>query len=550
MTQARHPLHDRAPRGPAALRRSAPASLLVVLVALLTAGLLPAASADAAGYTVWSCRGPQGEPLPAVAWAAGGDGEQADACATGGGLRETLGASDTAGGTVGGFRFVLPPGAAIGGWRVWMSASVSATTDGSSYAAGISEADGLRVGGFTAGCTVAATDCPWGNPADPVGPTNLVEGTGPAPGLAVAARCETASGCAPAGDPAAVVELHRSAVDIVDDAAPSVGALAGGLLAGAPVDRPQAVVVPVADVGGGVARVELLVDGALAQDAPSGGACVAPYAIVGPCPSATDRVFTVDPAGLAAGSHSVAARVTDAAGNVTQGDTASFVVGERPAPAGPQPPASPPAGGSSPVADRPLVLSVPGRVNLPERRRTSGRARWAGGGPAAGVRLDVLAGGIGRPVSTMHRIGRVTTRADGTFVLPRTSVSRTLRVVPTSDDLVAPPVEVDLVAPLHVSLRAPSGVVRNGRTTTLRGTVTGAGDAATDLQVLVQTIVRGRWTTVDAVEPGRTGNVVWRYRFQRTVHRAAYRFRFVVPPTKGRPWARATSPRRIVRVDP
>jgi hypothetical protein len=193
---------------------------------------------------------------------------------------------------------------------------------------------------------------------------------------------------------------------------------------------------------------------------------------------------------------------------------------------------------------------VPGRVTLPERRRTTGRARWAAGGPAAGVRLDVLAGGIGRPVSAMHRVGRVTVRGDGTFTLPRSSASRTLRVVPTVDDHVARPVEVDLFAPLRVALRAPAGVVRNGRTATLRGTVAGAGDAAPDLQVLVQSVVAGRWTTVGSVEPGRTGNVVWRYRFRRTVSRAAYRFRLVVPPTKGRPWKRTASATRIVRVDP
>lgn len=530
--------------------RARPAHLLLALATLLV-GLAPAASADAAGYTVWSCRGPQGEPLSAAAWSAGGDGTQADGCAAGGGLRASLSATATAADAAGGFRFALAPGAAIGGWRVWLSASTSATTDGSTYGAGVAEADGLRVAGFTAGCVAAPAGCAWGDPADAVGPTNLVQGAGPAPGLAVAVRCQTPLGCAPANDPAATVELYRSAVDVVDDAAPSVGPLTGGLLAGAPVDRPQSVVVPVSDVGGGVARVELLVDGAVAQIAPSGGACAVPYATAAPCPSATDRAFTVDPAALAAGAHTVAARVVDAADNATDGAPASFVVGDRPAATVvvPQPPSAP-GGDAAPAASRALVLSVPGRVRLPERGRTTGHARWAGGAPAAGVRLDVLAGGIGRPVAAMHRVGRVTVAADGRFTLPRTSASRTLRVVPTQDDLVARPVEVDLVTPLRVALRAPSGVARNGRTTTLRGTVAGAGDAADDLQVLVQTIVRGRWTTVDAVEPGRTGNVVWRYRFRRTVNRAAYRFRFVVPPTQGRPWARATSPTRIVRVDP
>jgi hypothetical protein len=523
-----------------------------VLASALLAGLLPAASADAAGYTVWSCRGPEGEPVPAAAWAPGGDGARSDACASGGGLQAALGASATAAGSAGGYRFALPPGTAIGGWRVWLSAAVSATTDGSTYGAGVSDADGVLIRGFTAGCVVGPAGCAWGDPADPLGAANLAQGTGPAGGLAIAVLCQTPTGCAPAGDPAAVVALYRSAVEIIDDAAPSVGTLTGELVAGAPVDRPAAVVAPVADAGGGVARVELVVDGAVAQVAPSGGACAPPHTTVGPCPAATDRAFTVDPASLAPGPHALAVRVTDVAGNVTEGGATSFVVGARPPasgpPAGPGGPQSPGEPGTP--AARALVLDVPGRVALPERRRTTGRARWAAGGPAAGVRLDVLAGGVGRPVSAMHRVGRVTVRPDGTFTLPRTTASRTLRVVPTDDDHVARPVEVDLLAPLRVALRAPSGVVRNGRTATLRGTVTGAGDAAPDLQVLVQSVVAGRWTTVGSVEPGRTGNVVWRYRFRRTVSRSAYRFRLVVPATKGRPWKRAVSSKRVVRVDP
>jgi hypothetical protein len=555
------PARTAAPRPTPPARRTLPRGvtgvLLVVLTTLVLGGVLPASSADAAGYTVWSCRGPEGEPRSTAAWSGGGAGTRSDACATGGDLTARLAASDTAAGVATGHRFALPPGAAIGGWRVWMSASVSRTTNGARYDAGVAETDGIDVRGFTAGCVAAPAGCSWGDPGDPLAAGNLVTGIGPAPGLAVAARCLGAEGCAPVDDPAAEVRLHRSAVDIVDDAAPTVGPLGGELVSGAPVDRPATVIAPVADAGGGVARVELLVDGVVAQVATSGGACRVPYETVVPCPSATDRAFTVDPAVLGAGPHALAVRVTDAAGNVAEGGASSFVVGDRPAPeAPPGPPGTPPGapGPPAPVdgsgASRALVLDLPGRVSLPERRRTAGRARWAGGSPAAGVRLDVLAGAVGGPVGRMHRIGRVTVRADGTFALPRTRESRTLRVVPTRDDLVARPVDVDLVAPLRVALRVPSGVVRNGRTATLRGAVAGAGDAAPDLQVLVQTIVRGRWTTVDAVEPGRTGNVVWRYRFKRTVNRAAYRFRLVVPPTKGRPWKRTVSAKRVVRVDP
>jgi hypothetical protein len=518
---------------------------LLALVAVAAAALGSAGSAGAASYTVWSCQGPDGAPVSTSAWTPGGDGALVDDCATGGALRATLGAADTAAGTIGGFRFALPGGATIRSWRVWMSARTSATADGSSYGAGVSEADGLLVRGFAAGCAVAPAGCSWGDAADPLGATNLATSAGPTSGLAIAARCLTAAGCAPSSDPAAGVDLYRSAVDVADDAPPSVGALTGPLVSGTPVDRPQTVVVPAADAGGGVVRTELLVDGQPAQVGPSGGSCAEPYVVAAPCPAQADRAFTVDPADLTEGPHAVAARVVDAAGNATVGPATEVVVAAR-TPVTATPPATvPPA-----AAVRTMVLRLPSRAAVPQRRSAVGTARWSDGSPAAGVRLDVLARGVGRPLRTMRRITRVTTSATGRFTLPRSRTSRTLRVVPTSDAVTALPAELDAVAPLHVSLRVPSRATRNGRTATLRGTLTGAGDAAPDLPVLVQSIVGGRWTTVGSVEPDREGEIVWRYRFRRTVRRAAYRFRLVVPTSEGRPWRRTTSARRIVRVVP
>jgi hypothetical protein len=288
-----------------------------------------------------------------------------------------------------------------------------------------------------------------------------------------------------------------------------------------------------------------LIDGAPVQRAASGGGCAPPFVSVAPCPGQTDRAFVVDLSGLEPGTHAVAARVADAAGNATRGPDVPFVVGPRTAAAVPPataPPATP--------AGRDLTLALPARAAVPERARTRGQARWSDGSPAVGVRLDVLSAGIGRPVRSMHRITRVTTAADGSFVLPRTTTSRTLRVVPTAPGHPEAAAAVDLVQPLGLSLRAPRGTVRNGSRATFRARVTGAGDAAEDLQILVQAIVRGRWSTVDAVRADDAGRAVWRYRFRRTLRPAAYRFRFVVDRSRTLPWPRTASPRRVVRVVP
>jgi hypothetical protein len=67
--------------------------------------------------------------------------------------------------------------------------------------------------------------------------------------------------------------------------------------------------------------------------------------------------------------------------------------------------------------------------------------------------------------------------------------------------------------------------------------------------VLVQAKVRGDWRTVDSVEAGEDGRLTWRYAFTNTTRDAVYRFRLVLPRTKGLPWKRLASDAVEVRVD-
>ncbi|MGX6450016.1 hypothetical protein ACVU7I_18420, partial [Patulibacter sp. S7RM1-6] len=234
--------------------------LLAALLPLVLATLAPTA-ADAGTFTVWSCRGPEGAPAPTAAWQAGGTaGTTADDCAAGGALRASLGQADTDGDAISGFGFVLPPGGTIAGYRAWMAATVAPTevvptavaptAAGPSYAAGLSESDGLGVHGFRTGCLAAPAGCTWGVPGAPDDPANLTQDATELRGLAVAVRCATAAGCTATQDPAGTVELYRSAVDVRDDAAPAVGALGGPLLEG-PVTGRQVLAVPASDLGGG-----------------------------------------------------------------------------------------------------------------------------------------------------------------------------------------------------------------------------------------------------------------------------------------------------------
>lgn len=520
----------------------------LLLVPALVLGLLgPAlapAAADAAAYTVWSCRAADGTPIGTDAWRGSGSaGTRTDDCATGGALRATLGAGDTGDGEVSGWQLTPPPGVTIERYRLWRAAGAPATSY--RFAAGTAGATGLSATAFDDGCLLSdgISACDAGTFADPVDAANVVDRSGSFPGVTIAARCVSA--CTASAGPAASVALYRSAVDLTDAAAPVVGPAVGTLFDPGALPGRRSLLVTVADHGGGVARTDLLIDGALAQSVATGGTCVEPYATVVPCATRTDRGFVVDTSALATGAHSAVVRVVDAAGNVTDGPAAPFVVAAPPVV--PPPPPSPPP--FVPTL-RPMELDLPDEVSARRKRWDLGTARWSDGSPAAGARLDVYAAPVGGAADELEWLKRITVEADGTFTIPKSSFSRALRIQPADATHVAAPADVQVVAPLKVRMRKPKGTVRNGTTTTLRGTLTGAGDAADGMTVLVQAVVNGRWSTVDTVEASESGAVSWKYRFRRTVRAARYSFRLVVPSSRNLPWERTASPRQVVRVVP
>ncbi|MBF6620669.1 MAG: hypothetical protein ITG02_10625 [Patulibacter sp.] len=504
--------------------------------------VLAPTTADAAAYTVWSCRAADGTPIGTDAWRASGTaGVRSDDCATGGALRATLGQGDTGDGEISGWQFTPPRGVTIERYRLWRAAVVPGTS--TAFAAGVAAATGLGGATFGDGCLLSdgAVACGDGSLTDPADPGNDTgDQTGSFPGLTIAARCVAA--CAATADPAASVALYRSAVDLTDDAAPVVGPAVGTLFDPGALPGRRSLFATVADEGGGVARTELLIDGAVVQSAATGGSCVEPYATMVPCANRTDRGFVVDTSGLAAGAHSAVIRAVDAAGNVTDGPATPFVV----APPVVLPPPPPPF---VPTL-RLMELDLPDEVSTPRKGWDLGTARWSDGSPAAGAPLDVYAAPVGGGADELEWLKRITVDADGTFTIPKSSFSRSLRIQPADATNLAAPVDVRVVAPLKVRMRKPKRAVRNGTTTTLRGTIRGAGDAVDGMTVLVQAVVDGRWSTVDTVEASDSGAVSWKYRFRRTVRAAQYRFRLVVPSVRNLPWERTASPRQVVRVVP
>lgn len=546
------PADDRpSTRRPSARWRSVRRLLASALAVGVLSPLFAASGADAASYTVWSCRAADGTPVGTSAWRGSGSaGTRTDDCATGGALRASLGQGDTGVGEISGWQFTPPPGTTIERYRLWRAAVVPATSAG--FAAGVAGTTGLGVQSFTDGCFLSdgVQACGEGSLTDPDGPGNDTgDRVGVVPGLTVATRC--VDDCTAADDPAASVAIYRSAVELADGVAPVVGPAVGTLFDPGALAGRHSVLATVADHGGGVARTDLLIDGSVVQSAATGGACVEPYSVAVPCATRSDRGFVVDTTGLAVGPHSLVIRAVDAAGNVTDGPSTSFAVNAPPVAPPPAPPA-PPLPPAPPVvpALRPIELDLPDEVSTPRKAWDLGTARWADGTPAAGAPLDVYAAPVGGAASELEWLTRITVASDGTFTIPKSSFSRALRIQPADAAHVGAPVDVSVVAPLKVRMRKPGRAVRNGTTTTLRGTISGAGDAVDGMTVLVQAIVDGRWSTVDTVEASESGAVSWQYRFRRTTRPAQYRFRLVVPSVRNLPWKRIASPRQVVRVVP
>jgi hypothetical protein len=506
---------------------------VLVLVALV--GAVQAAPAAAAPYTVWSCRDAQGAPLSTAAWIpAGNAGTRADSCGAGGALSVALGAADVAPGAISGYRFDRPAGVTITRYTAWLAAETAADPPSQArYVAGLGQGDELSVPTVLDGCSNNAPTCSSGTFAEPLDPANEHSLSVLLGGLAFMAACASATdACVPAGDPPARAALFRSAVELDDPSAPVVDRLAGTAATAAPISGTRTIVAGVRDEGSGVRRTELLLDGAVVERQDGGGRCAAPYAVADPCPRNERATFVLDLTRLREGRHSVAVRAYDAAMNSVAGAPIAITV-DHPAPA-PPPDATP-----APAA---LRLRVPDRVRLPTSRPVIGTVTAADGTPRANVRVSFEQRPFGG-TEDEWRAMRATAISDaaGRFQMPRPAASAQIRALVSSPAFAATPAITGFVGRLNARISAADRTLRNGQRLTLRGRLRNAGGAAAGRTVLIQSRVRGRWRTVDSVESAAGGRIMWRYRFTSTDRTARYRFRFVVPRTRGLPWKRLTT---------
>lgn len=250
-----------------------------MVVALVAAAVAPA---GAATYTEDACGRAGGGTAAAAGFAAQGmAGTTADECVRGGGLALALGpAADP--GEWGGWRFASPPGTTIAGLTLDRRAAIAAGSEAVYALRGSAE----RCDAFS-GCGDGVFDLPV-----------------PADALDFRLACPQA-GCGAGG---ATVVLQRLRIALRDDVAPVVSVVAPDA---GPLRRALVVTAVAADTGGGVAELELLVDG---RQRAMRTLCRPPFRRPVPCPRHVRAALALTTGALREGPHMIQVAATDATG--------------------------------------------------------------------------------------------------------------------------------------------------------------------------------------------------------------------------------------------
>jgi hypothetical protein len=353
------------------------------------------------------------------------------------------------------------------------------------------------------GATQLAGGPSWESGSGLTGQTALVLGLDCGGGLA----CN-----APGGEAA----ISAARVTLRDATAPEIVAVSGGPAQGAALSGRELLAYSARDLGGGLWRAELRVDGAaIAVSAVDGndGRCAEPFRHVVPCRTATSQTMALETRALPDGVHALELRVVDVAGNAATWRRTVTVANSVPTP--------PQHGGAPVTAARGARITAwlerdrrRGRIVTAaygKRVRIHGRVTDTEGRPLAGTTLTMaerLVDGLGRSVARAVRghdasvgaevrgsaarrwpaVTRVRTRAEGRF---------------TALAPVGPSRRIEIVGPggaraprlvLRVRAAVTARALRTGTGALVRGRVRG-GYVPRGTLVELQTRSGYRWTT-------------------------------------------------------
>lgn len=448
-----------------------------------------------------------------------------------------------ANGDGGAWNFAAPTGTSISAYKLTRSGRVTFSGGAGSRAFSV----GLReypVGpAVDRDCAATTTDC--------VLTSSVVERSGLALSkLSAGVWCMQAAGC-PAGSFLQLnSSLVKARVDLEDAAEPQVVGIGGSLPNSSSAAAITTLLVNSTDVGGGVARVELSIDGGPWAMISPGGNCAQPYLVRQPCPLSAQTTFAVDTSSYAPGMHVGVVRAFDAADNVSS--NAGFVFNVATSGGG----GGGGGGGLIPTNGTPAVLKPVVRTEKSviqtagsSRVMVQGRLTTEGGAPISGAVLQVSSLDLGVYGSTERSLGEVTTTASGQFsvsVRPSGAQRITVSFKPTAEAVGTAVTSSVVREKLALSVKSSKKRVKPRGKLRLSGRLTGAGAARSGAPVEIDVKIKGRWRAVGVVETSRTGTYSWRYRFARVTQPTRFIFRAQVRGNKAWPWPTQRS--RTVKV--
>ena len=230
------------------------------------------------------------------------------------------------------------------------------------------------------------------------------------------------------------LEVRGTEVRLEEDTSPAAEVVGGTALAGGPQAGERTLQFIATDLESGVERIEAVIGDTVVASRDLRTRC--PHVGFAACPESDSGVLTFDTGTVPNGSHRLALRVTDAAGNaqiVPAAAATEIANPSRPTPSVPDPSIEDPfpADGLARLTAR-FTSSVRSSLIVPYGRAVAmrGRLSRASEQPLKGARIDVVqrsAAAGGREVV----VGSARTRADGTFSyrLSARGPSRSIRFV-------------------------------------------------------------------------------------------------------------------------
>ncbi|MDX8153372.1 carboxypeptidase-like regulatory domain-containing protein [Patulibacter brassicae] len=337
----------------------------------------------------------------------------------------------------------------------------------------------------------------------------------------------------------------------------------------------------VEDVGSGVARTELLIDGQ--PVAGTGNGCTPqPTSKRVPCGLAQNASINWNTVGVSDGGHTAALVATDASGNQATLWQGRVLVANQPiGPGSPEelrgnPTAPGVSDGSKITATFPATRKRPStRCTIRSYRRhhpktcrsrparsiwkggysttktvvVTGRVTNAAGQPVPGAPVQ-LTGTVSRgPAARWETTTRTSQTGRWTTRVPRNIGSRTLEIRTFArefDEVPAARTAASLLVRSRLALRVSRRSLRPGDRIRFRGQI---ADRASGVPVALEVHYRGKWRVFEAVSTKAGGRFRASYRFSRS-GTGSYRFRARTRPTRATPYPYLSnvSPARRVRV--